>query len=189
MEDPNLVFFLRNLDWSEFTRECGFENLDLEHEYDFALSFAGEDRAVAEALSAELEADDYVVFYNRNETHRILGENIEEFLGPIYADRCRFVIAILGPMYGEKRWTIFESDQFKERFGDGRVIPVWNQNALPSAFDETKEIGYLTFDPATDPNDEARRLADVIKLKYADEIGATSGPIQIELDLAAAGSS
>jgi hypothetical protein len=185
VEDPHLVFYLRNLDWSEFARDCGFANLDLEHEYDFALSFAGEDRAIAKALYDQLDDDDYVVFYDENEMHRILGKNLEEFLGPIYATRCRFVIAVLGPKYGEKRWAVYESEQFEERFGEGRVIPIWNRDAGPSAFDETRDIGYLQFDPTADPRDEARRLAEIIKLKYADEISA-AGPIQIQLDIASA---
>jgi hypothetical protein len=183
VEDPHLVFYLRNLDWQQFPREVGFTNVDLEHVYDFALSFAGEDREVAEALYDELDGDDYVVFYDESEQHRILGEDVEAFLAPIYASDCRFVIAVLGKMYGEKRWTIFESAQFKERFDDGHVIPIWDKDARPTAFDETRNIGYLSFHKAKDARDEARRLAEVIKRKYDEEMAAAAAPPQIQLDL------
>jgi hypothetical protein len=133
VEDPHLVFFLRNLDWQHFPQEVGFTNVELEHEYDFALSFAGENRDIAEALYHELDGDDYVVFYDRNEQHRIVGEDLEAYLAPIYERGCRFVIAVLGPQYGERRWTIFESDHFKQRFGEGNVIPIWEKSSLPSA--------------------------------------------------------
>lgn len=183
VEDPHLVFYLRNLDWQQFPHDVGFTNVDLEHVYDFALSFAGEDRPVADALYAELDGNDYVVFYDENEQHRILGNGVEALLAPIYASECRFVIAVLGPTYGEKRWTIFESEQFQERFDDGHVIPIWDRDACPTAFDRTRSIGYLTFDPNADPRDEARRLATTITQKYDEEIIATTGTPQIQLNL------
>ena len=151
--------------------------------YDFALSFAGEDRPLADALNELLEADDYVVFYGLNEQARIIGEDVEAFLAPIYAADSRFVIAMLGRMYGEKRWTIFESDQFKERFDDGHVIPIWDRDALPSRFDETRKIGCLTFDAAADPHDEAARLVIVIKDKHTQVMRDTTGSPQIQLDI------
>jgi len=183
VEDPQLVFYLRNLDWQTFPRTLGFENVELEHEYDFALSFAGEDRPLANALNQLLEAEDYVVFYDLNEQARIVGANIQAFLAPIYASDSRFVIAVLGRMYGEKRWTIFESDQFKERFDDGHVIPIWDKDALPSRFDEARNIGYLTFDSAADPHDEAARLAKIIKDKHTEVMRDTTGSPQIQLDI------
>jgi hypothetical protein len=186
VEDPHLVFYLRNLDWQHFPQEGGVPNVELDHEYDFALSFAGENREIAEALYHELDGDDYVAFYDKNEQHRILGEDLEAYLAPIYERGCRFVIAVLGPKYGEKRWTIFESERVKQRFGDGNVIPIWEKNSLPSAFDATRNIGYLTFDPEADPRDEARRLARVIEKKYDDVLVRTTGPPQIELDLTSA---
>lgn len=109
------------------------------------MSFAGEDRPLADALHELLDADDDVVFYDLNEQARIVGEDVEAFLAPIYASDSRLVIAVLGRMYGEKRWTIFESDQFKKRFDDGHAIPIWDKDARPSRFDETRNIVYLTF--------------------------------------------
>ncbi|HEY4280398.1 MAG TPA: TIR domain-containing protein [Conexibacter sp.] len=186
VEDPQLVFYLRNLDWRTFPRALGFENVELEHEYDFALSFAGEDRPLADGLNELLDADDYVVFYDLNEQARIVGEDIEALLGPIYASDSRFVIAILGRRYGEKRWPIFESDQFRARFDDGHVIPIWDKDALPSRFDETRRIGYLTFDSGADPHFEAARLAKIIKDKHAHVMRETTEPPQIQLDIDAA---
>jgi hypothetical protein len=183
VEDPQLVFYLRNLDWQGFPRALGFENVELEHEYDFALSFAGEDRPLADALNELLDADDYVVFYDLNEQARIVGEDVEAFLAPIYASDSRFVIAVLGRMYGEKRWTIFESEQFKERFDDGHVIPIWDKDALPSRFDETRNIGYLTFDSSAGPHAEAARLVKVIKEKHTQVMRETLGSPQIQLDI------
>ena len=47
--------------------------------YDFALSFAGADRNIAEALFRVLSDDEMEVFYDLNEMlHRILAEDVEE---------------------------------------------------------------------------------------------------------------
>ena len=140
MEDPHLIFYLRNLDWQAFAREVGFTHVQIEHPYDFALSFAGEDRPFAQRLAFHLEDLGFVVFYDFNEQHRIVARDLEEFLGPIYESGAGLVVAILGPQYGERRWTRFESDQFKERFAEGRVIPVWSTKAPPDRRDVVRRI-------------------------------------------------
>lgn len=148
VEDPHLIFFLRNLDRRVFAREVGFTHIDIEHPYDFALSFAGEDRAFASRLHNHLEDLGFVVFYDFNEQHRIIARDLEAFLGPIYESGATLVVAILGPQYGERRWTRFESEQFMQRFDGGRVIPVWSSKATtPTPFDRAANIGALRYDP------------------------------------------
>ena len=106
VEDPQLVFYLRNLDWAEFVRRTGFTRVDVAEAYDFALSFAGEDRPFAQRLNDHLVELGFSVFYDFAEQHRILAEDLEEFLGPIYRTGATYVIAILGRQYGERRWTL-----------------------------------------------------------------------------------
>ena len=170
VEDPQLVFYLRNLDWPDFVRRTGFTRTDVDEEYDFALSFAGEDRPFAERLNDHLVELGVTVFYDHAEQHRILAEDLEEFLGPIYKSGATYVIAILGRQYGQRRWTRFESDQFKALFGEKRVVPVWAEDAMPSAFDRTAGIGGATFDPNGDVDAQAREIADLCARKL-DERG------------------
>jgi hypothetical protein len=168
VEDPQLVFYLRNLDWADFVTRTGFTRVDVKHAYDFALSFAGEDRAFAEKLYDHLSDLDLSVFYDHAEQHRILAEDIEEFLGPIYKSGAQFIIAVLGREYGKRRWTIFESEQFKELFGENRVIPVWSKDAMPTAFDKTGDIGGATFDPAGDLDRQASEIAELCAKKLEE---------------------
>jgi len=168
VEDPHLIFYLRNLDWRSFAREIGFTHVEIEHPYDFALSFAGEDRPFAERVAFHLEDLGFVVFYDLNEQHRIIARDLEEFLGPIYASGARLVAAILGPRYGERRWTRFESEHFRERFDRGQVIPIWSTKAPPTAFDRTRDIGGLSYDPDADLGDQAREVAALCAGKHDD---------------------
>jgi hypothetical protein len=63
------------------------------------------------------------------------------------------------------------------------VIPIWDKDALPSRFDETRNIGYLTFDSSAGPHDEAARLVKVIKEKHTQVMRETLGSPQIQLDI------
>jgi hypothetical protein len=146
-EDPQFFFYLRNIPWRRFARDIGFISVDFERRYDFALSFAGSDRKIAEAIFGELTEAEVEVFYDKNEQHRILATDVEEYLRPIYQTEAQFVVVLLGPDYPNRIWTKIESDAFKERFQDGNVIPIWFKNALPGMFDETRRIGGIVFDP------------------------------------------
>src|SRR5207237_7974017 len=100
VEDPQFVYYIRNLLCSKFCRQVGFPSLDFPSQYDFALSFAGPERPIAAALFDELTTTyELSVFYDQNEQHRILAENIEDYLGPIYRTEAKFVVALLGPEY------------------------------------------------------------------------------------------
>ncbi|MGW2117631.1 TIR domain-containing protein [Streptomyces zhihengii] len=168
VENPMLIFYLRNISWPEFIREVGFTKVDYEESYDFALSFAGEDREYAESLRNSLEDIGHTVFYDMAEQHRFLGQDVETYMGPIYASGSRFVIAVLGEMYGLKRWPLFEVTQYKGRFADGEVIPIWADGIAPSPTDPVRELGYLTFEASGDVAAQATEHASVLTRMLAD---------------------
>lgn len=159
-EDPKFLYFIRHIIWSKFARQVGYFSIDFNSRYDFALSFAGEDRGLAEALAHELFTREISVFYDKNEQHRILANDVEEYLAPIYRSESKFVIALLSKSYPKKIWTKFESEQFKQRFGEGAVIPVWYTDTSPGLFDESRRVGGLSFDPT---KDIAEQLPDVVE--------------------------
>ena len=149
-QDPQFIFYIRNLSWTSFAEEVGFVSIEFPSRYDFALSFAGSDRDIAEALFEGLQDCEVEVFYDKNEQHRILAEDVEEYLGPIYTSDAKFVICILGPDYPKRVWTKFESEQFKQRFSSGEVIPMVLSNAPLGVFDTAAKIGYLSWDRSMD---------------------------------------
>lgn len=169
VEDPMLVYYLRSIGWGDFIREVGFTKVDYEENYDVALSFAGEDRAYAEHLRDALEDLGHSVFYDLAEQHHILGEDVEAYLGPIYNSRSRYVVPVLGEMYGRKRWTLFESEQYKDRIAKGQVLPIWSSNVPPLPTDEMRSRGGMDFDPSGDLRGQATEQAKVIARKLAEQ--------------------
>lgn len=169
VEDPQFVFFLRNLLWNKFAERAGFINIHFERRYDFALSFAGADRQYAERLFEVLRDQELEVFYDKNEQHRILAENIEDYLGPIYLTEAVYVICFLGPDYPKRVWTRFESEKFKNRFGDGSVIPIWFTTVPPGIFDESTRVGGFHFNPEEDVEKQLLGFAEVLTRKLANQ--------------------
>lgn len=144
IEDPKFMFYLQNLLWSKFARQIGYLSFEIKGKYDFALSFAGEDRNIAEKINLILLENHIAVFYDKNEQSRILGENVEDYLAPIYSSEARFVVPLLSNSYPKKIWTKFESDNFKQRFGDNSVIPIWFSDCPTGMFDESRKYGGIT---------------------------------------------
>ena len=168
VEDPKFVFYIRNLLWSKFCEKIGFKSVEFDSRYDYALSFAGADREIAKLLFEYLTSREVSVFYDQNEQHRILAQNVEDYLAPIYKSEASFVIAILGREYPKRIWTKFESDQFKERFGENTVIPVWLSDAPPSMFDETTKVGGVTIDVSFPKDQEVQRIGEILCRKLED---------------------
>jgi hypothetical protein len=173
VEDPHLMYYLKNIDWDAFVREVGFTNVDSEYPYDVALSFAGEDREFARRLANSLEEYGLAVFYDETERSRILADDVEAILGPIYETGCRYVAAVLGEFYGAKQWTLFEASKYNDRIERGEVIPIWSIKVLPqSAFDRMRGRGAMTYDPDGDLDAQAAEVAEAIAKKLAGERSA-----------------
>lgn len=175
VEDPQYVYFLRSVSWSRFPLDVGFLSVDIPSKYDFALSFAGADRPIAEKLYLALQEMELEIFYDKNEQHRILAQDIEDYLRPIYQSDAAFVIPLLSSEYPKRIWTKFESDAFKQRFRVGGVIPIWFTTAPPRIFDESARVGGVAFDPAADVDSQIARIVDLLVKKIAQLRSASTG--------------
>lgn len=162
VEDPKMIFFLRNIVWRHFTRNVGFSTDVFRGTYDFALSFAGPDRSTAKRLFDILAQREVVVFYDENEQHRIVARDIEEYLTNIYRSEAVYVIPLLSKDYPSRIWTKFESDQFRSRFGDESVISIRYKNVQPGFFSEEQRYGSLPFDPDGDEEAQLQQIAEIL---------------------------
>lgn len=162
VEDPKLVFYLRSINWKSFVKEVGFSTSEFPGKYDVALSFAGADRQFAKTLFDLLSDREVSVFYDENEQHRILAEKVEAYLNPIYRSEAAYVVPLLSPEYPKRIWTKFESEQFKNRFGDRAVIPLRFYTAQDGYFSDASDYGGLGFDPNGDCPAQLEMIAETI---------------------------
>lgn len=170
IEDPKFIFYLKNINWAIFADEVGFKNINFNKEYDFALSFAGESRNIAESLFEHLTTEhDFSVFYDFNEQHNILAENLEEYFEPIYKSEAEYVIVILDEYYPQKVWTNFESSKFKKRFGENAVIPIICKGCEPDQFSSLSQVGYLTINKEQDLEAQIHQIVELIAKKVEEK--------------------
>lgn len=164
IEDPKFIFYLKNIDWEKFIKEMGFK-IENSAEFDIALSFAGEKREYAELLYKKLVENEISTFYDKDHSAAILGNNVDDYLAPIYRSGAKHVVVLLDSNYPKKVWTVFESDHFKERMGGGAVIPILfnDVNLMPT--DPLYHKGFERIDDNKDKEEEMSRIADLIKKK------------------------
>ncbi len=175
IEDPKFLFFLRNVLWNKFAKQIGYWGIEFKKSYDIALSFAGENRDFAELLFHKLSSREIPVFYDHNEQHRILGENVEEYLAPIYNSEAEFVVVLMSKEYPKKLWTKFESTQFKQRFGEKSVIPIFYSDIDFNQFDESRQYGGITLDVSGDLESQADKIVNLIAGKIVDRRESQQG--------------
>ncbi|MBC7816327.1 MAG: TIR domain-containing protein, partial [Planctomycetaceae bacterium] len=133
IEDPALIYFLKHLDWDRLRIDCGFKSDSKDYEYDFAISFAGENRDLARHLAKQLEIFDASVFYDENFESNFLGKAWSAQFLRIFGNDSRLVVCLLDKHHHDKIWPTFERECFTPRVADGDVIPIY--------LDDTKFVG------------------------------------------------
>lgn len=88
--------------------------MSYEH-YDFALSFAGENRSVAKDIYTALKKEGFRVFYDFEKKSELWGKNLNATLREIYRDQCTFVVCLFSPYYQNKEWTQLEFSACTDR--------------------------------------------------------------------------
>ena len=166
-EDPKFIFYLKTINWNNFARDIGYLQLINERKYDYALSFAGNERQYAEKIFNRLTTLEISVFYDKNEQSNILSENVEEYLYPIYNSEAIYVVPLLSKNYPNRVWTKFESKAFKDRFGQHAVIPIWFKDT-DTMFDESKNYGGLTFNPDGDVDQQIDDIVNSLAKKIEE---------------------
>ncbi|GGL88272.1 hypothetical protein GCM10009706_28610 [Curtobacterium citreum] len=169
VEDPQFYFYIKHLPWNRFAERLGYFEVSFSSTYDYALSFAGSDRDIANALYEQLADRELGVFYDKNEQSRILAANVEEYLAPIYKSEASYIVVILGPDYPKRIWTRFESKQFRDRFGENAVIPIWLADVDYSAFDVSRDVGGITIDRNGDLEPQIESAVQQLAGRLADD--------------------
>lgn len=112
---------------------------------------------------------DIGVFYDFNEQHLLLGENVEEYLTKIYRSEATFVVPILSQDYPTRIWTKIESAAFKDRFGEGSVFPIRLSTIAEGFFTDQARYGGISFDPAEDFDRQAEEIVEILSKRLRQE--------------------
>jgi len=100
----------------------------MEYTYEVALSFAGEDRAFADAVAKDLRDAGVKVFYDDFYAEELWGEDLAVRLRDVYHSSSQFCIMIISEHYIDKMWPSHERQQAIERMiteiGKAYVLPV-----------------------------------------------------------------
>jgi hypothetical protein len=74
-------------------------------EYDVVISFAGKDREVARTIRDVIAAEGYRVFYDYENQHALLGENLAQFLHDVFFRRGRYAVVVVSKAFTESLWA------------------------------------------------------------------------------------
>ena len=168
IEDPALFYFLKNLDWQKLRQDCGFKATTRDWEYDFAISFAGENRELARELAEQLSVLDAHVFFDEHFEANFLGGAWSKQFERIFGRDSRLVICILDSHYREKIWPTFERECFLPRVPAGEVIPLF--------LDETHFVGIpkdiigIKFKKTGDLDKDKQQLTDDVVFKLMERL-------------------
>ncbi|HLK60268.1 MAG TPA: TIR domain-containing protein [Chthonomonadaceae bacterium] len=100
------------------------------YKYDLAISFAGEQRSIAESLASRLDASGYSIFYDQFETAQLWGTELPVKLGDIYEKQARYCLVVVSEEYVQKMWTNLERS-----FAISRAIKQRDDYILPLRID------------------------------------------------------
>jgi hypothetical protein len=93
-----------NITVAEFTSRAAQVN-SLSYRYDVAISFAGADRRVAEAIAAKVKSAGLRTFYDRDYQHALLGEDLGAYLHSTYFKDSRFAVVIVSHAFMASKWA------------------------------------------------------------------------------------
>jgi hypothetical protein len=105
-------------------------------EYDVALSFAHEDRAVAEELASLLREKAIKVLFDEYPTAQPGGSDIVTHLAELYRTKARYCVMLVSQHYPLKKWTETERNSAQQH-----ALRDANEYLIPIQLDQTEVPG------------------------------------------------
>jgi hypothetical protein len=151
----------------------------MHYKYEVALSFAGEDRAFAEAVAEGLREAGVKVFYDDFYAEELWGEDLSIRLREVYHERSKFCVLIISEHYVEKMWPSFERQQAIDRLikqkGGAYILPVRLDGFNGQVPGLSDSIGYVAV-RSTEPN----QVVEAFLRKIGKKATAKAKPVQEE---------
>lgn len=133
IEDPALQYYIKHIEWKKLYKECGFTNTNHNYVFDVAISFAGENRKLADLITTYLKILDYEVFYDELYEANYIGSSWSKEFERIFTTDSKYVICLLDCFHKQKIWPTFERECFSEKLPLNQLIPIF--------LDDSKFVG------------------------------------------------
>ncbi len=114
------------------------------YDFDFALSFACEDRSFAVQLAALLKGEGARVFYDMDFTADLLGKDLYQEFQRVYGENSKFFVPFISKHYIEKKWPKHELKQAQARdfkSDEEYILPLRIDDSKLPGLNDT--VGYL----------------------------------------------
>ena len=135
--------------------------------YDVAISFAGADRPVAERIAHRLKAAGLRVFYDRDQQHILLGEDLAELLHNTYFADSRFAVTVISKAFLASKWA--GNWEFKAVLA--RMQKQHGGYALPYVMEDVPVPGLSpTLGYVAAANFTAEEFADLVVRKFRGQL-------------------
>jgi hypothetical protein len=92
-----------------------YEFRDISHIYDFAISYASEDRNLVDLVAAELKSKGLKIFYDKDLIKETVGHDLIDYLLEVYKKSAKNVVVFLSENYLKKKWASFEWQTIKQK--------------------------------------------------------------------------
>jgi hypothetical protein len=114
--------------------------------FDIAISFAGPQREIAQAIATYVKNAGFAVFYDSFYPEMLWGKNLVEFFDDIYRKQARYCVMLVSPEYRDRMWTQHErrsaqARALEERGGEYILPLVVEPAELPGM---PPIVGYLS---------------------------------------------
>jgi hypothetical protein len=147
-------------------------------EYDVALSFAREDREVAEELAEMLRARNRKVLLDESQSVELGGGDFTTHIAELYRTKARYCVVLLSRHYPLKAWRESERTSVQQR-----SLRDANEYILPLQLDDTEVPGSQEIKGYTDlRRSSLEAVVDLLEGKLAD-VTSRPGPPSESHDL------
>jgi len=169
--DADATLFLKNLVTAHHRLQAR-QPATPRYKYDFALSYASEDRHHALALVSRLHRRRLKkVFYDDLERHATWGAELRQRLDAVYGVESRYCIPLMSKAYKDKPWTKFEFKTMKKRAGHQPA----KEFLLPIQIDGTRlrgislDVAYMSI------GDGYTNIANELLQRFSSDIAERAG--------------
>jgi len=146
------------------------------YEFEFALSFAGENWEIVEQVAKILDNKGIKVFYDEFYKAKLLGTDLAVKFKEIYGEKSKYVVVFVSEHYEKKIWTNYEFEIARKAIqsrGVNYILPIRLDNTILYGLKET--IAYI------DLNKEGvEKTVDILCEKLALHFIATQKSIVVQ---------